>query len=563
LSSIPNADVLFVGGNVGGPADRQPPGTAVAVAGERIVAVGAEDEVRELRNSRTEVVDLRGRTLLPGFQDAHVHPVWAGLDHELRCDLRDRDSASGYESSSVGGYLDALARYVGDHPDREWVVGSGWSMDVFPGGRPDAATLDQAVSDRPAYLTSRDGHSAWVNSRALEIAGVGKPTADPPDGRIERDEAGRPTGLLHDGAMQLVSRHEPDVSAAELGQGLRYAQRYLHSLGVTAWQDAAVYTPSSTPELGRGFSLPAYLDAADHEELSPRVVGALWWDRRRGMEQLEELEGVRREGWRDRFQPRVVKMMLDGMVETVTASMLDPYCDQHGSTPASFFAPEELTAYVCALDRVGFSVHFHAVGDRATREALDAVEAALKANGSLGHRHQIAHLDVVHPDDQPRFGKLGVIANIQALWACHEPQTDDIKVPMLGPARTPWSFPFRALLDHGARLAAGSDWAVSSPDPLAAIHVAVNRIRPDLSYEPFLPEQRLALADAVAAYTSGSAFANHLDGTGTIRPGYLADLVVLDHDLDVIAPAQLSAVRVDRTYVGGRCVYGSSSSTVM
>ena len=548
MSPSPAAGLLFVGGNIGGPGHRRPPGTAVAVSGDRILAVGAEDRLAELRTPRTDVIDLRGRTLLPGFQDAHVHPVFAALDL-LRCDLRD--------SPSAAGYLDTVARYAREHPDHAWIVGGGWTMDAFPGGTPTAAMLDAVASDRPVYLTNRDCHGAWVNTRALQLAGIGPATADPADGRIERDPTGHPTGLLHEGATVLVSRHLPQTTDTERAQALHLAQKHLHALGITAWQDAIIgdYLGMRTP-------LPAYLDAADHDTLTARVTGALWWDRHRGIEQVGELTAIRDAASRDRFQPRMVKIMLDGIVETRTASMLDSYCGGHDPAPASFFSPGELAVYVIALDQAGFSVHFHAVGDRAIREALDAVQAARTANGPRGHRHQIAHLDVVHPDDIPRFRQLDVIANIQALWACHEPQMDDYKIPLLGPTHTTWSFPFHALRAHGARLAAGSDWGVSSADPLAAIHVAVNRIHPDLPGEPFLPEQRLALTDALTAYTSGSAYANHLDQTGAIHPGYLADLIVLDHDLDSIPARELSTLRVDRTYIGGHAVYTAPASTL-
>ena len=537
------ADLIFVGGAIGVGSARRPHGTAVAVRNERIIAVGPQEDVLELRDFATEVVDLRGRMLLPGFQDAHVHPVFAGLDL-LQCDLRS--------ASSVETYLETISRYATEHPNEPWILGGGWSMDVFPGGRPHAALLDAIVPDRPVYLTNREWHGAWVNSAAMALAGIDRHTRDPRHGRLERDHAGVPTGLLHESAGDLLSHLLPQHDATAYASALDLAQRHLHSLGITAWQDAIV-----GDYLTRRSPLQTYVDAADREQLTARVVGALWWDRERGLDQVRELLRQRKDAQREHFRPRMVKMMLDGIVETRTASMLESYCGEHAPSPSSFFDPEQLALYVSELDRHGFSIHFHAVGDRAVREALDAVEAARSSNGVNGNRHQIAHLDVVHPDDIARFGQLGVIANIQPLWACHEPQTDEIKLPLLGPVRSTWSFPFEAIRAGGARLAAGSDWGVTSADPLAAIHVAVNRIRPDLAEEPFLPAQRLALADAVAAYTSGSAHANGLDETGRIDTGQLADLVVLDHDLGAVLPGELAQVRVEQTYVGGQRVYSA------
>ena len=537
------ASLVFLGASVVTRGLPDPGADAVAVRDGEIIAVGRGDQIAELIGTRTEVVRLSGQSLLPGFQDAHNHPVSAGLDL-LHCDLRGRDS--------VDGYLTAVHEYAAAHPDRDWVFGGGWSMDVFPGGLPHREMLDKVVSERPVYLLNRDGHGALANSRALELAGLDERSTDPPDGRIERDAGGRPTGLLHEGATDLVSRLLPAITEDQLLDGLLLGQRHLHALGITAWQDAIVgnYLGSPNP-------LPAYVRAAQRGQLTARVVGALWWQRERGAEQVDELVAIRDASGHGRFSPTTVKVMLDGIVETRTASMLAPYCG-HDSEPApgSFIEPEALKHYVCLLDAAGFQVHFHAVGDRAVREALDAIEAARDANGSNDNRHQIAHLDVVHPDDVGRFAALGAIANIQPLWATHEPQTDDYKLPLLGPQRSVWSFPFGALEAAGATIAAGSDWAVSSADPLQGIHVAVNRQRADLDVKPFFAEQRISLHSAITAYTAGSAFANHLEkSTGTIEPGKAADLVVLDGDVFADPATAIAGHRVAATYVAGSPVY--------
>ncbi len=531
------ATVLFTGGRVMSAGRAVPGAEAVAVRGERIVAVGTARELRSWRARTTEVVDLAGKTISPGFQDAHVHPAFAGIDL-LHCSLDDR--------TGVDEYLAAVAAHATSHPEEAWIVGAGWMMDAFPGGKPRRELLDRVVADRPVFLANADGHGAWVNSAALQRAGFDAATPDPGDGRFERDPDSAPTGLLHEGACDLFTPLLPVLSDSERLEGLLVAQRFLHSVGVTAWQDAII-----GDYLGWRSPLPTYIDAAEKGLLTARVVGALWWDRRRGAEQVEELIDLRATSGRDRFAPTVVKIMLDGMVETETAAMLHPYCGTDDSG-AAFLEGPELDMRVTSLDAAGFSVHFHACGDRAVRLGLDAVAAARATNGCSAGRHQIAHVDVVHPDDLGRFAELGVTANIQSLWATHEPQIDEFKIPKLGPERTGWCFPFGALHAHGAHLAAGSDWNVSSPDPMAAIHVAVNRRRIDIDAEPWLPEQALAREVSLDAYTRGSAWVNGIDAaTGTIEAGKLADLVVLDRDLPTIDDGELAEVGVDQTWVGG------------
>ncbi len=533
-------------------AEDGPPATAVAVQGGRIVAVGSDDEIRDLAGSKAETVPLGGRPLLPGFQDAHVHPAFAGITM-LRCDL---DGAEDLD--------DALARiraYAEAHPDREWIDGSGWRMEWFPGGTPSAELLDSVVPDRPAYLTNRDGHGAWVNSRALELAGLTALSHDPPDGRIERGEDGDPQGTLHEGAALLVGRLVPGPTFAEQLRGLLLAQQHLHSLGITAWQDAIVGEYLGYPD-----PLPAYLAAARDGTLTARVEGALWWDRSRGGDQLDDLLDRRQQGQAGRFRAGTVKIMQDGVAENFTAGMIDPYLDgcgcQSGNSGLSYVDPADLAEQVSRLDIAGFGVHVHAIGDRAVREALDAFDAARANNPVSRGRHHIAHLQVLHHDDIPRFAELSVTANMQALWAAHEPQMDELTIPFLGAERAARQYPFGSLLRAGARLAAGSDWAVSSANPLEGIHVAVNRTLPDAEpgAEPLLPGQALTLAEALAAYTAGSAYVNHLDETGAVAPGYLADLVVLDRDPFAGPPGEIASTTVALTYVEGQQVFAAPTA---
>ncbi len=531
------------------------PASSVAVAGGRIAAVGpaADPRIQDLIGPSTDIVDLRGRALLPGFQDAHVHPAFAGVTM-IGCNLMG--------AASLDDALARIAAYGAGHPEREWIAGSGWRMEWFPGGTPDRQTLDRVTGGRPAYLSNRDGHGAWANTRALELAGLDARTPDPADGRIERAPDGSPQGTLHEGAANLVGGLLPELSFDERLAGLLMAQRHLHARGITAWQDAIVgdYLGSADP-------LPVYLAAAASGQLTARVEGALWWDRARGGEQLPDILARRERGRGPRFRANTVKIMQDGVAENFTAGMLDPYhdptgCHEHGSG-LSYVDPVALLGYVTQLDAHGFQVHLHAIGDRAVREALNAIEAARTANGSNDNRHHIAHLQVVHPDDVPRFADLGVTANMQGLWAAHEPQMDELTIPFIGPERTARQYVFGDLLRSGARLAAGSDWAVSSANPLRAIHVAVNRSLQGSAgpqAEPFLPGQSLELAEALAAYTIGSAYVNHLDDeTGTIEPGKLADLVVLDRDPFAGPKSEIGSTGVVATYVQGEPVYSAAS----
>jgi predicted amidohydrolase YtcJ len=528
--------------------------SAVAVKDGRIAAVGSDADVREIAGRATVVVDLADRMLVPGFQDAHVHPVGGGLDM-LQCDL--------HGFATADAYLRAIADYVAANPDRPWILGGGWSMDVFPGGTPTKGSLDDVVPDRPVFLPNRDGHSAWVNSVALKVAGIDRDTTDPADGRIERDPQGEPSGTLHEGAQSLVERHAPAPSAADLAEGLVMGQRYLHSLGITAWQDAIVDASSTWTN-----NYDTYLAAAASGTLTARVVGALWWDRHRGLEQIDDLIEKRAGGSVGRFAATSVKIMQDGVCENFTAGMVEPYLDADGrgtgNRGLSFVEPNLLKEAVTRLDAEGFQVHFHSLGDRAVREALDAIEAARRANGSNDLRHHLAHIQVVHPDDVPRFRELGAVANAQPLWAAHERQMDDLTIPFLGEPRWRHQYPFASLVRAGAMLAMGSDWSVSSPDPFEEIHVAVNRRMPaDYPYgvdtdEVFLPEERLDLPTAMAAFTIGSAYVNHLDDvTGSIEPGKLADLAVVDRDVFAHPVGEIASATVEATYVGGERVFAS------
>lgn len=554
---MPTADVLFTGGAVFTGSGRPLHDHTVAVTGGRITAVVPEAESASLIGEHTAVVDLDGALLSPGFQDAHVHPTSAGVEL-LTCDLSGATDAADAVST--------LAAYAEVHPAEPWITGGGWSMDHFPGGAPTRALIDAVVPDRPVLLMSRDHHSAWANTAAIRSAAIGAETPDPGDGRLEREADGTPAGTFHEGAIGLFDDVVPAISADLAYAGLLRAQDQLLSLGVTGWQDAWVGSGlGGVQDIGS-----VYRRALADGTLRAHVVGAQWWERGAGLEQVAEMvrrrDDVRALGAAHRLSLGTVKIMVDGVAENQTAAMLHPYRDGHGHDThnhgLSFLDPALLREAVTALDAAGFQVHFHALGDRAVREALDAVEAARNANGPSDGRHHLAHLQVIDEADVARFAPLSAIANIQALWACHEDQLDELTLPFLQDGAEARQYPFGDLVRAGAGLAAGSDWPVSTADPIQAIHVAVNRVSPERDTEPLGGEhQRLDLETAMAAYTSGTAYVNHRDhDTGSIREGYLANLVVLDPDPFTLPTHEIHRARVASTWIEGERVHDRARS---
>ncbi len=539
----PAADLVLTGGTVLTMDAARSSLEAVAVRAGRIVAVGAAADVDRLRGPRTRRIDLEGRTLLPSFQDAHVHPAMAGVGL-TRCPLHDLPP-------DADVYLETIRTYAAAHPSRPWVIGDGWYMSAFPGGTPTRHALDRAVPDRPAFFVNRDGHGAWVNSRALDLAGIDRDTPDPVSGRIEREPGCDPSGTLHEGAMEIVRRILPPTTTEDLAAGLELAQAYLHRLGITAWQDAWVEAED----------LAAYRMIAERGTLTGRAIACHWWDRELGGEQIDDFVERRRTGNIGRLRSTTVKIMADGVAENYTAAMLEPYLDAGGRPTGnrgiSFVDPALLKGHVTRLDSLGFQVHLHALGDRAVREALDAIEAARVANGVTDGRHHLAHLQVVDPAEYPRFAELGVGANIQPYWACNDAQMTDLTLPFLPAERRDLQYPFRSLQTAGARLVGGSDWSVSTPNVMAEIEVAVNRISPERrEAAPFLPAQALDLMTALGAFTNGSAWVNHLDHeTGSIEPGKLADLVVLDRDITRADVRTIGDTRVLLTLIEGVAVH--------
>ena len=539
------ADLLIVGAPVYTADPARPWADAVAVRAGRVAAAGPERDLAELRGPSTRVLRLDGGLVLPGFQDAHVHTAAGGLEL-AQCDLHEVEPAA---------YAATVARYAADHPGDPWVLGGGWVMDAFGTGGPHRSALDAVVADRPVLLESTDGHSAWVNGLALELAGITRATPDPPRGRIERDASGEPTGALHEAAKALVGDLAPEPGQAEWEAAIERGQAHLHRLGITAWQDAAV-----EPDM-----LAAYRAVAERGRLTGRAVAALRWEVEAGGAQLADLVERRRTGTVGRLRASAVKIFSDGVFENRTAAMLEPYLDADGRPTGNLgigmLAADELARVVTALDAEAFDVHVHAIGDRAVRDTLDAFQAAAAANGRRDARHQIAHLQFVHPDDRPRFRRLGVVANAQPFWSCLDGYMRELTLPFLEPERAGWQYPWASLRRAGAVLAFGSDWTVSTANPLQEIEVAVRRVDPgDPDGEPFLPDERVDLPAALDAFTSGSAYALRLEAeTGSVTPGKLADLAVLDRDPFDPAAGPIAGARVLATLVEGEPVHADPS----
>lgn len=551
-------ELIFHGGPVftgsGAPLEQH----AVIVREGRIAAVVPERELDAAASDDAQRIDLGGALLSPGFQDAHIHPVGGGIEL-LQCNLSESTSAAD-AARLVRAYADA-------NPQEEWILGGGWSMDHFPGGNPPRAILDEAAGGRPVLLQSRDHHSTWASTAAIERAGITAETPDPADGRIVREADGYPAGTFHEGAGDLFAHVRPTTSDDLAYQGLLRAQQELIALGITGWQDAMV----AANVAGISDPLAAYERALREGTLAVHVVGAQWWVRDGGIEQVERMVERRERAAASRPDRRLdlgtTKIMVDGVAENQTAAMLTPYRDETGHDTCnhglSFIEPEKLRDYVVALDAAGQQVHMHALGDRAVREALDALDVAHEANGATDGRHHLAHLQIVAEADIPRFADLGAIANLQALWATHEDQLDELTLPFLQEGQESRQYPFGDFARAGVRFAAGSDWPVSSADPIAAIHIAVNRAYPGSTREPLGGHhQRLDLETALAAYTSGSAYVNRRDDdTGSIREGYLANLVVLDPNPFDVDEADIHRTRVTSTWIEGKPVHAAASAS--
>jgi hypothetical protein len=512
---------------------------AVAIKNDRIVYVGANNASQKWIGKRTNVVDLQGKMVLPGFHDSHVHPVSGGIELG-ECNL------NGLETQEQ--IFDAIRHYAEQNSSALWIRGGGWNLPIFPNANPHKSLLDQIVSDRPVFLSAADGHSAWVNSKALQIAGIIKDTPDTPSGRIERDpKTGEPTGTLREDAIKLVSKHLPEHTPEDYANGLRRALEMANRFGITSLQEA-----SADEDI-----LAAYMELDRRGELTTRVVAAMEIDPAQGVAQISRLKALRQKYHGARLHANAAKIFADGVIEARTAAVLEPYLDKPGDLGKANLDPQNFNELVTALDREGFQIHIHAIGDRAIRLSLDAFESAVAANGKRDSRHHIAHIELFNPQDIPRFRQLGVIANFQPLWAYADSYITELTEPALGPARSRWLYPIASVLKTGAVMACGSDWSVSSMNPIDAMQIAVTRRDLDDSTgAAWILQELVDLPAMIAGYTINGAYVNFEENeTGSIEVGKAADLIVLDRNLFEIPAHQIHHAKVLLTLLEGQEIY--------
>jgi len=544
------ADYVFVNGGVYTVDADRIWAEAVAIRGVEIVFVGSNDGVGEWIGDRTKVTDLRGLMLLPGFHDSHAHLITGGI-LQTECNLLEL-----YSREEVTAKLNECTEFEGTGTEK-WIGGGGWENYLWPNGNPHKSELDEIFPDRPVFLESNDGHSAWVNSLALELAAIDGDTPDPPRGVIVRDPVTRDaTGTLRESAMTLVKDLLPPWSMEQRIQGLEIGIRTAHGFGITA-----IIEPGLEEYLIRPF-----VELADADELKLRVlvsVSPIGWQPDAFGDELYDFLATRNEWRRPNLDVDSVKIYMDGVIEAGTAAMLQPLLMEEYGKGMRFYTQEKVNEYITHLDKEGFQVHVHAIGDAGVRMALDGFEAARAANGATDNRHHIVHLQLVDPYDYPRFAELGVAATFQPLWAYPDEWVTEMDLPLLGPERTNRMYPIGSIHRAGGMIAGGSDWWVTTLNPLEAIEVGITRQDPYSNDGPALDKlQGVDLETMLAAYTVNGAYLMHLeDVQGSIEVGKRADLVVLDRNLFQIPPSEISEAKVLLTVFDGEFVYDTDDDS--
>ena len=533
------ADLVLLNGRVWTGDEKRPWTQAVAIRGHRIIGTGDDARIRLLTGKTTRVVNLGGRFAIPGFNDAHIH----FLGGSLRLSQVDLTGSKSLEEIQA-----RVAAFAKAHPCAPWILGSGWEYYVFPDGRlPARQDLDAVVKDRPVYLTAYDGHTAWANTAALRIAGVTRESKFEGYGEIVADPAtGEPTGVLKEGAMALVSAKTPKPSREQKLDALERGLSLAASLGITSIQDAG----------GGEEQLDLYEELARRGKLTLRVTMAFGAGRETTQKDIERFAALKKKHGGPLLRAGAVKIMLDGVIETHTAAMLGSYADRPDTAGEPTMSQAELNKLVEMCDAARLQVYIHAIGDRAVRMALDACEHALKVNGPHDARFRIEHIETASSEDLPRFSRLGVLASMMPLHA--DPGTIKVWSRAAGPPRLPLAFAWRSLERAGARLVFSSDWPANiSLDPIRGLHNAVNRrTTGGQPADGWIPEQRVSVETALRGYTTSAAFASFEETEkGQIKPGMLADLVVLSQDPFGIDPIRLHEIRVRMTIFDGKVVY--------
>ena len=509
---------------------------AALIKDDRIVAVGTTAR----RSPADDVIDAEGGFVLAAFGDGHVHPMFGGLEQQF-APVRDMSSPREI-AASVGAWARA-------HPEAEWVRGEGFDHTLAPEGVFLAEWLDAEVPDRPVVLRATDYHTVWVNSEALRRAGYAAGVRQPHDGEIVLASDGVPTGTLREwGAWRPVYDLLPPVAARTQLDALGYSSRSFATAGITWIQDAWV-----EPAM-----VDAWLNARAEGLLDQQVDLALWADPNSWRDQLAGFEESRArvlsEGAGE-VTSHTVKFFADGVIESGTSAMLEPFCDCPHSKGLPNWDPEEMKLAVAAVDALGFTAHMHAIGDFGVRMSLDAAEYAARTNPPRDRRWVIVHTQLVDPADLDRFAELGVIANFEPYWSKFDSWQSELTEPRLGPERTHRQFQTATLADRGATISFGSDWPVTTYAPLEGIRVAVTRqMTPD--GPPWMPEERVSVEAALAAYTSGVAFQAGRADAGYVRPGAVADLVWIAQDPRAVDPTTIGTIPVVGTWYRGRRTFG-------
>jgi len=530
-ASAPQNDV-FLGGAIYTLNDKQPRASALVISNGHIAYVGDDAGARRLIGRESRVIQLKGRTVLPGFHDAHAHPMSAGL-RLLRCQL---------DGIKMEAKADAAIRDCDRTASEDWLFANGWSAKVSP---PSLAKLGALIPDRPAYIATTDGFAVWVNSRTLEAAGV-DPASSSLSG-LERDpQTHNFTGVVTGDALMQVRKFRPQPSEAQFREAFRRWGKLANGYGITSVFDAAASAPM----------VDAYHAADLAGDLKLRVVAAQLIDPKRGPEQIDDMVARRERVRGERFRADAAKIFLDGEIGDHTAALLQPYADQPDSRGELYVQTDALDALVRRLDADGFMVHMHAMGDRAVRSGLDAIERATAANGAKDRRHQIAHIELADTADLPRFATLDVSANLSPGWFSPDDPDMEPSEKSLGAERARLMYPAASIASHGGRLVMSSDWPATALNPLENIQIAVTRQPLDGSRAAKRPGERLDLAAALTAYIKNAAYVAREDSIdGTLEVGKAADLVVLDRDLFRTTALSLHRVRVLLTLLDGEPVY--------
>lgn len=509
---------------------------SVLIRQGRIVACGASAR----RFPADVVVDGEGAFVAPAFADGHVHPLFGGLESQF-APVRDLASPE-LIAIAVGSWARA-------HPEVEWVRGEGFDPTVAPGGVFHAAWLDAQVPDRPVVLRAADYHTVWVNTVALQRAGLGVGVVQPVDGEIVLDEAGAPVGTLREwGAWHRVYDLLPAVPTEVRTEALRSATADFAASGI-AWVQDAWSEPAD---------VEAWISAAQAGVLAVRADLALWADAQSWRDQIDGFVSSRAHVAADaagQVSASTVKFFADGVIESGTGALLEPYCDCPHSRGMPIWDPDELCAAVAEVDRLGFTPHIHGIGDRGVRMALDALEHAARVNPPRDRRWVIAHNQLVDASDLPRFSELGVIANFEPYWAKLDSWQVELTSPRLGHERQDQQYRIASALRSGAVVSFGSDWPVTTYSPLAGIQVAVTR-REGRDDATWMPEECLSVDEALTAYTTGVAHQAGRDDAGVIRAGAVADLVLLDADPRAVDPMAIESIDVLGTWMSGERTHG-------